>query len=290
MAHDKASMRVDAHQHFWRYSEEEYGWINDEMAAIRRDFLPADLRPLLTDAGIAASVAVQAHQSIEETDWLLSLAEKNDWIAGVVGWAPLIDPQVEMTLERLSANKKLKGVRHVLQGEADEYMSREDFNAGIGRLRRHALTYDVLILERQIAAATRLVDRHPEQAFVLDHVAKPLIAKHELEPWRRKIQELARREHVSCKLSGMVTEADFKAWTVEDLRPYAETVLEAFGPKRLIFGSDWPVCTVATSYARWVDVVRAFLSELSVDEQEAIFGRNAIQFYGLQLPGEVKSV
>ena len=278
-------MRVDAHQHFWQYSEAEYGWISDPMAAIRRDFLPNDLFPLLAETGIDATVAVQARQSLEETDWLLDLAETHDWITGVVGWVPLVSAGAHETLEELAARAKLKGVRHVLQGEPDEYMLREDFNAGIALLRRYALTYDVLVLERQLPAAIQLVDRHPGQPFVLDHIAKPLIAAHELEPWRTQIRELARRPHVCCKLSGMVTEASFDTWTVEDLRPYIETVLECFGPERLMFGSDWPVCTVASSYPRWVNVVRDFTAELSMDERTAIFGGNAARFYGLQLPG-----
>jgi L-fuconolactonase len=283
-------MRVDAHQHFWRYSIEEYDWINDHMAAIRRDFLPADLWPLLDDAGVDATVAVQARQSMEETDWLLELAEGNPWIAGVVGWAPLVDPRVEVVLERLASNDRLKGVRHVLQGEADEYMEREDFNNGIALLRQYSLTYDVLVLERQLPAAIRFVDRHPGQPFVLDHLAKPLIAAHTLDPWRTHIRELALRPHVSCKLSGMVTEAELNHWTVDDLRPYVETVLEVFGPERLMFGSDWPVCTVASSYRRWVDVVDGFLSELSSDEQELIAGRNACRFYGLDEPAKTHEV
>ena len=274
-------MRVDAHQHFWQYGDVEFGWINDAMAAIRRDFLPSDLLPLLDETGVDATVAVQARQSLEETDWLLSLAEEHDWIAGVVGWVPLIDAGIENLLDRLSARSRLKGVRHVLQGEPDAYMERKDFNAGVSLLRQYSLAYDVLVLERQLPAAIRFIDRHPDQTFVLDHVAKPLIAARELEPWRTQIQELARRPHIACKLSGMVTEADFGAWTEADLRPYVETVLEAFGPKRLLFGSDWPVCTVASSYKRWVDTVRAFTAQLSADEQAMILGRNAVDIYRL---------
>jgi L-fuconolactonase len=283
-------MRIDAHQHFWRYSEEEYGWINDAMASIRRDFLPVHLLPLLEESGIDATVAVQARQSLEETEWLLELAEGRDWLAGVVGWVPLVNSSVEETLEKLSANAKLKGVRHVLQGEADAFLHREDFNAGVALLRRYALTYDVLVLERQLPAAIEFVDRHPEQPFVLDHLAKPRIAAHELEPWRTHIRELARRPHVQCKLSGLVTEADYHAWTTEDLRPYIDTALETFGAQRLMFGSDWPVCTVASSYARWVDVVRSSASELSANEQDAIFGDNAIRFYRLEAPGNSSEV
>jgi L-fuconolactonase len=274
-------MRVDAHQHFWRYSNEEFGWINDAMAAIRRDFLPGDLLPLLDQSSVDATVAVQARQSIEEMRWLLELADEQEWIAGVVGWVPLADPRVDLILEELSENAKLKGVRHVLQGEPNEYMARQDFNAGVALLRRFSLSYDVLVLEHQLPAAIQFVDRHPRQPFVLDHVAKPRIAARELEPWAKNIREMARRPHVVCKLSGMVTEADFNQWSVEDLKPYMDTVLEAFGPERLLFGSDWPVCTVASSYARWVSVVEEFLSKLSAHEQKLIFGRNAVSAYRL---------
>ena len=284
-------MRVDAHQHFWQYTSQEFGWINDPMAAIRQDFLPADLLPLLDEAGIAATVAVQARQSLAETKWLLELADAQPRIAGVVGWVPLVDPNVEHILETLCKNPKLKGVRHVLQGEPDEYMARDDFNSGIAMLRRHSLTYDVLILERQLPAAIRFVDKHPEQPMVLDHIAKPLIAAHELEPWRTRIREIAQRPHVFCKLSGMVTEADFRNWTIEQLEPYVETVLDAFGPERLLFGSDWPVCTVASTYDRWISVVKQWIAGLSANEQEMILGGNAQQFYGLNVssrPHEVE--
>ena len=274
-------MRVDAHQHFWHYTKEEFGWIDDSMAAIRRDFLPADLAPLLYASGIDATVAVQARQSLEETDWLLALSRENNWIAGVVGWVPLTDPDVEKTLQRVTANPSLKGVRHILQGESDAYMHREDFNAGIGLLRQFNLTYDLVIQERQLPAAIAFVDRHPGQPIVLDHLAKPLIAAQDLEPWRANIRELAQRPHLCCKLSGMVTEANFKHWTIDHLRPYVATVLEAFGPRRLMFGSDWPVCTVAASYGRWHSTVATLLAELSRDEQATIFGNTAINFYGL---------
>jgi L-fuconolactonase len=290
MDDEREPMHVDAHQHFWRYSEEEYGWINDEMAVIRRDFLPADLRPVLDEAGIDATVAVQARQSLVETEWLLELAEANPWIAGVVGWAPLASPHAEETLENLSTHAKLKGIRHVLQAEPDEYMERADFNAGVALLRDFALTYDVLVVQHQLPAATAFVDRHPEQPFVLDHLAKPLVAAHELEPWRTQIRELARRPQLTCKLSGLVTEADFHTWTKDDLRPYMETVLEAFGPERLLFGSDWPVCTVAASYQRWVGMVCNFIQELSRDEQSLIMGGNCKDFYRLSNIGESREV
>jgi L-fuconolactonase len=275
-------MRIDAHQHFWQYTEYEFGWIDHAMVSIRRDFLPADLVPLLNETGMDATVAVQACQSMEETEWLLELADANPEIAGIVGWVPLIDPKVEKVLEALSANSKFRGVRHVLQAEPSEYMAREDFNTGVALLGPYSLTYDLLILQHQLPAAIKFVDRHPNQPMVLDHLAKPLIASHEIEPWRAQILELARRPHVSCKLSGMVTEANFHNWTIEDLQPYVETALEAFGPDRLLFGSDWPVCTVASSYKRWLDVVKQCTAGLTSDEQDKILGENAQKFYGLE--------
>ena len=274
-------MRVDAHQHFWQYSNEEFGWISDPMASIRRDFAPADLHPLIQNVAIDATIAVQARQSLEETNWLLQLAAENNWIAGVVGWVSLVDPNVEPILEILAANPKLKGVRHVLQAEPVTYMAREDFNVGISLLHRFSLVYDILVVENQLPASIDLVDRHPNQVFVLDHLAKPMIASHQLEPWRTNILELAKRPNVSCKISGMVTEADLIHWTKADLVPYVDTVLEAFGPSRILFGSDWPVCTVAASYGDWFALVQGFLGNLSSNERAQVLGGNAIQIYGL---------
>jgi L-fuconolactonase len=281
MADSRELKRVDAHQHFWRYSEEEYGWISDAMAAIRRDFLPSDLRPLLDEAGIDATVAVQARQLLEETEWLLELATEHDWIAGVVGWVPLASADVQTILEKLCESPKLRGIRHVLQAEQDEFFERADFNAGLTKLANLGLVYDILVMERQLPVAINLVDRHPDQTFVLDHVAKPRIADGELEPWRTHMHELARRQNVACKISGMVTEADLQHWSVDQLRPYVEVVLEAFGPARLLYGSDWPVCGVCASYQRWVTVVRDFIEELSSDEQNMIMGGNCKNIYRL---------
>ncbi len=276
-----AGKTVDAHQHFWRYEAGEFGWVSDEMGVIRRDFVAGDLRLELDAAGVDGTVAVQARQSLEETDWLLGLAAENAWIAGVVGWVPLVDGDMEGVLERYAGHAKLKGVRHVLQAEPDGYSERADFNRGLGLLRGFGLTYDVLVVERQLGAAIALVDRHPGQRFVLDHVAKPRIGAGVLEPWRSRMLELAERPHVLCKLSGMVTEADFGGWTEAQLRPYMETALEAFGPERLMFGSDWPVCTVASSYGRWHAVVRGFVEELSEYEQGRVMGGTAIAAYDL---------
>ncbi len=274
-------MRIDAHQHFWHYTAAEFGWIDDRMDAIRRDFLPADLIPVLDETGIDATIAVQARQSLEETNFLLELAKAEPRIAGVVGWAPLAESGVQPILEQIAQHPQLLGLRHVLQAEPDTFFDREDFHAGLALLPRFSLTYDLLVIERQLPAAIRLVDRHPNQPFILDHIAKPRIAGGELGPWRSHIRDLAQRPNVSCKLSGMVTEAHYDLWTENALRPYFETVLEAFGPNRLLFGSDWPVCTVAASYGKWVGVVHNWLAPLSQAEQAAILGDNALRIYGL---------
>ena len=274
-------MRIDAHHHFWRYTSAEYGWIDDAMASIRRDFLPADLAPEITAAGIDRVVSVQARQTLAETGWLLEMAAANPWIAGVVGWVPLIDPAVGDLLERLAANPALKSVRHVLQAEPDEYMAREDFNAGISSLRNTGLAYDILIVHHQLPAAIRFVDRHPNQIFVLDHIAKPSIRAGQLQPWARNLVELAQRPNVFCKLSGVVTEADYTTWTYEQILPYLEAALAALGPARLMFGSDWPVCRVATTYADWVRTVGRFSQSLSATERQALFHDTAARAYRL---------
>ncbi|HZT24042.1 MAG TPA: amidohydrolase family protein [Verrucomicrobiae bacterium] len=275
-------MKIDAHQHFWKYNAVEYPWLNGALSTLRRDFLPADLQTEMAAAGMDGVVSVQARQSLAETEWLLDLAARHDFIKGVVGWVELVSPRVKVDLEKWTANPKLKAVRHVVQDEPDErFLWREDFNRGIAALQSFSLAYDILIFERHLPAAIQLVDRHPHQRFVLDHLAKPKIKSGELSPWRENLRELARRPNVWCKLSGLVTEADFKNWTETQLRPYFEIALEAFGPRRLMFGSDWPVCRVACDYRRWHDVVRAWTAGLSRDEQAWIWGRTAAEFYRL---------
>jgi L-fuconolactonase len=201
---------------------------------------------------------------------------------GIVGWLPLIQDNIEAYLEKYSDKKILKGIRHVVQGEPDpEFILRNDFNRGISLLKKYSLVYDILIVERQLPNTIRFVDQHPDQLFVLDHIAKPLIRKNELSPWKENIQELAKRENVSCKISGMVTEADFTSWTPEQLLPYFDVILEAFSPERLLFGSDWPVCLVATSYKNWANLVRKNISSFSETEQAKIMGENAVRIYKL---------
>lgn len=274
-------MRIDAHHHFWRYTPAEYDWIDDAMASIRRDFLPIDLAPEIASAGIDAVISVQARQSLGETDFLLDEARAHPWIAGVVGWLPLTDPAIGDLLARYTANPALKGLRHVLQAEPDANMDRSDFNAGLAHLRAANLTWDILILHHQLPAAIRLVDRHPNQIFVLDHIAKPPIRTGELQPWASNLAELARRPNVFCKLSGIVTEAGYTTWTYEQILPFMESALQSFTPARLMFASDWPVCRVATTYFDWIRTIDRFAAALSTTERQALFHDAAASAYRL---------
>jgi L-fuconolactonase len=252
------------------------------MGVLRRDFRLAQLEAETTAAGIGGVVSVQARQTLAETTWLLELAQDSALILGVVGWVPLISPTVAAHFERFAAQPKFRGVRHVLQGEDDDYMLRPDFDAGIGALREFGLVYDLLINERQLPRAGQLVDRHPAQMFVLDHLAKPRVGAGAFEPWNRNLRALAERPNVFCKLSGLVTEADWSGWNEAQLEPYVHTVLAAFGPGRVMFGSDWPVCLVASTYAGWVGTVRSLTAALSADEQAEIFAGTAQRAYGLR--------
>lgn len=273
-------MRLDAHQHFWKYNAEQYGWINDDMANLKRDYLPGDLKPLLAAEGFDGSIAVQARQDEEETNWLLQLAEENEFIKGVVGWVDLCSAEVKEELERLAQHPKFVGVRHVLQDEQDdEFMLRRDFKRGIGLLAQYGLTYDLLVFPRHLPVAARLLREFPDQPFVLDHIAKPLIAGGLVEPWDRDIRELATFDNVSCKLSGMVTEAEWKEWEPADFRPYLDVVFEAFGPDRLMVGSDWPVCTLSGDYSATLGIVREYIGQLDSSVQEDILGLNCAEIY-----------
>ena len=274
--------RIDSHHHFWRYDPVEYDWINEKMSIIRRDFLPKDLKPEMTAAGITSVISVQARQTVEETQALLRFAEEADFIHGVVGWAPLIDPNVAEVLEQMSQNSKLRSMRHVLQGEPDPfYMLRDDFNAGIRKLKSFGLAYDVLIFERHLPQTIEFVDKHPDQVFIVDHLAKPNVRNNEMSPWQENITELARRPNVYCKVSGLATEADYDYWTAPQLKPYMDAVLESFGPARTMFGSDWPVCLVALPYQRWVEIVSEATAGLSQAEQERFWSGTAIEAYSL---------
>jgi L-fuconolactonase len=275
-------MVIDSHHHFWNYNPREYGWISDAMSVLRRDFGPANLMSEISHVGIDAVVSVQARQTIKETLWLLEFANQNDFNRGVVGWVPLISPDVIQSLELYSKNPKLKSVRHVIQDESDDnYILRDDFKHGVSQLAALNLRYDILIFERHLPQTIQFVDRHPKQIFILDHIAKPRIREGVLDPWRKNLRELARRENVYVKLSGVVTEADWNNWTPGQLKPYFDATLEAFGPRRVMFGSDWPVCLVAATYERWVRCVRDYCAAFSPAEQERIFGGTAIEAYNL---------
>lgn len=274
--------RIDSHHHFWIYNEKEYDWISDDMKVLRRDFLPRDLRATIRPFDVTGVVSVQARQTLEETAFLLELAGLEPWVRGVVGWAPLVDKSVGKVLEGLTQNRKLKGIRHVLQSEPDDdYVLRADFNEGVKLLNGFGLAYDILIFERHLPQAMKFVDRHPRLRFILDHIAKPRIREHLLYPWRDHMIELARRENVYCKLSGVVTEAAWGAWTSSEVAPYIETAMEAFGPKRLMFGSDWPVMLVSSPYEAWVGAVTAFTEHLSESEQARIWAGSAVEAYWL---------
>ena len=277
-------MRVDSHHHLWRYTPEDYGWIDESMAILQRDFLPPDLEREATI--IDATIAVQARQTLEETRWLLSLAAQSSLIQGVVGWAPIAANDFPATLETLRRNPLLKGLRHVVQTEHDGFLDDPSFNRGVAALLPTSLVYDLLIFARQLPEATHFVDRHPHQSFVLDHIAKPDIKANAFASWNQAIRELARRPNVTCKLSGMVTEADWHTWSPEQLQPYFDTVLEAFGPSRLMFGSDWPVLTVASTYSRWVETVATWLAPLTPTERAAIEGETATRVYQLTTKNE----
>lgn len=273
-------MIIDTHHHLWNYNQSEFGWIDDDMAAIRRSFLAYDLISTLNTTEVEKVITVQARQSLKETDWLLYLASQYTMMAGVVGWLPLEDGNISQLIDKYSENKWLKGLRHVIQGEPDpEFILGEKFNRGISLLKQYDLVYEILILEHQLPETIRFVDMHPGQQFVLDHIAKPRIRTNELQPWTSNIRELARRENVSCKISGMVTEADYMNWSEEQLMPYFDVVIEAFGPSRLMFGSDWPVCLVASTYQSWVDVVKKAISTLNPLDQELILYGNAKGIY-----------
>ena len=275
-------MKIDSHHHFWKYDPVTYSWMNDSMGILKRDYQPEDLKEVIDSAKIDGVISVQADQSMRETEDLLKHASECSFIRGVVGWFPLAEPELDGLLESYATNPLLKGVRHVVQDEADDqFILGDAFNKGIRRLKAYELVYDILIYERQLGPSIEFVDRHPDQVFVLDHVAKPRIDDQIMEPWRAQMFELAKRENVYCKLSGMATEANWQNWTKDDLWPYAEVAMEAFGPTRMMFGSDWPVARLAVEYGDWVGLCREFISTLSDSEQAMIEGEVAIRAYDL---------
>lgn len=275
-------MTIDSHQHFWRYEPVKHSWIDDSMSVIRKDFLPEDLQKVYQENEIDGCVAVQADQTLEETDFLLDMAKQNDFIKGVVGWADLRSENIDAVLEKYSTHKNLKGWRHVVQGEPDpNFLLRPDFLRGISKLEKYNHTYDILVFPHQLGAVLEFVKKFPNQKFVIDHIAKPYIKDNFYDGWATLMKEIGKHENVSCKLSGMITEADYNLWTSEQLQPYMHLTLEAFGSERLMFGSDWPVCLVAGNYGQVKSIVTHFISTLSSQDQEMIMGKNAQEFYNL---------
>jgi len=277
-------MRIDSHQHFWRYTRDadDFVWMTDELAALRHDFLPADLAPLRAAQGIDGSVAVQAREVEAETDFLLELAAEDPSILGVVGWVDLCADDVNARLDRRAEQERLRGMRMLIHDRPDpDFADSAAHVRGIARLGERGLTYDLLLRTIHLPAAIRLVDRLPEQPFVVDHIAKPAMDGSDLDAWRRGMSEIARRPNVMCKLSGMVTEADWRDWRAELFEPWLGHALEAFGAERLMIGSDWPVCTLAADYERTLRVVLDWTRALSDDERSAVLGGNCARFYGL---------
>jgi L-fucono-1,5-lactonase len=277
-------MRIDAHQHFWVYNPSEYGWIDESMTVLRRNFLPSDLRPELDNAGFQGCIVVQARQTLEETSWLLQLGSESPFILGVVGWVDLRSIAVRSTLVTLAKNPKLVGVRHIVQSEPDDrFLLQPEFLRGVALLEEFDLAYDILIYAKHLPVAAEFVRRFPRQRFVLDHLAKPQIKDQQFHPWTEGIRALARFPNVHCKLSGMVTEADWGEWKVQDLRPYLDVAWECFGPDRLMIGSDWPVCTVAAPYSRTMAAVKEYFAGRTAEVSEKVLGVNAHQFYKLKI-------
>ena len=279
-----ATLRIDAHQHFWKYDPVAHSWIDDAMWVIRRDYTPADLLPLLQKAGMDGCVTVQVNQTEDENKEMLALADQYDFIRGIVGWVDLQHPDVEFRLEWYKeAYPKLKGFRHILQSERDRaLMLKPAFKRGIGLLKKFGYTFDILIFPDQLGYTREFVAAFPDQPFIIDHIAKPYIKDRFItEEWKDAIRAVAAFPNVSCKISGMVTEADWKNWKPEHFRPYLETVVDAFGPGRIVFGSDWPVCLVAAEYAQVVGMVEDYFAGFSAEDRAAFFGGNAERFYGL---------
>ncbi len=272
-------MRLDAHQHFWRYDAPQYPWIPPG-SPLQRDWLPADLGALQAPLGFSGSIAVQARQTPAESDWLLGLADASPSILGVVGWVDLRASGVTAELDRLARHPRFVGVRHVVQDEPDPgFLLGEAFLRGLAQLEPRRLTYDLLVFPEQLPACVEVVKRFPRQRFVLDHLAKPRVRARLLEPWARQMRELASQPNVHCKVSGLITEGNHETWTASDFTPYLDVVWEAFGARRLMFGSDWPVCLLAGSYAQVFELVRNHLDKRPAEERDAVLGGNARAFY-----------
>lgn len=274
-------MIFDAHQHFWEYDPARDAWIDETMTALRRDFLPQDLLPELSANDVGGTIAVQSDQSDDETEFLLRLAEQHEWIHGVVGWIDLTSPDVEERLEYYSTKTPLCGFRHIVQSEPVNFMLRKDFQLGISLLKKYEFSYDILIYPRQLPTAIQLVENHPDQTFILDHIAKPDIRSQRMEPWASYMKSLADCPNIYCKLSGIITEADHAQWTKDDIFPYLDTIFEMFGIDRLMFGSDWPVCLLAGSYSEVLAMILEYIKDLSAEDKTQVLEKNTVQAYGI---------
>ncbi|MDX1636906.1 MAG: amidohydrolase family protein [Balneolaceae bacterium] len=276
-------LKIDSHQHFWNYDPESHAWITDEMGILKQHFLPPDLKVELDRVEIDGSVAVQADQTEHETEYLLQFAEQYDYVTGVVGWLDIRADNFAERLEHYSGHDKLVGLRHIVQDEPDDrFLLRPDFLRGINILTDFALTYDILIFARHLPVAVAFTEHFPDQKFVLDHIAKPEIADQKIDEWENGIRELARHPNIWCKVSGLVTEADWEQWKPDDFKPYLDVVFDAFGVDRLMYGSDWPVCKLAAEYGEVYSLVDDYTSGMSDAERAAFFGGNAVDCYGLQ--------
>lgn len=280
-SHQKDIKIIDSHQHFWHYNAEKHDWIDDEMASIRKDFLPSHLEPILLEHNIDGCVAVQADQTELETNFLIKLANENRFIKGIVGWVNLLGTDIEERLVHYAQFSTIKGFRHVLQGEEPEFMLQPNFINGIKVLEQFGFTYDMLIFPKHLESAIKLVQLFPTQLFVIDHLAKPYIMAGLIDEWKQDIKAISHYENVYCKMSGMVTEADYHLWKYEDFIPYMDVATSAFGTKRLMYGSDWPVCHVAGGYNKMMSIVKNYFSSFSASEQQDFFGNNATRFYRL---------
>lgn len=274
-------MIIDSHHHLWKYDPVPYAWIHDEMAVLKRDFLPSHFQFEMDNNGIDGSVVVQATTTEEETRYLLDLSDASEFILGVVGWVDLLSQDLEKRLDSFQSHPKFKGVRHPIQGERAGFMKRMDFNLGLSKLRAYNLTYDLLLYPHQLKEATELVANHPNQIFILDHLAKPAIRDGQFQPWQKDLARIAKYPNVSCKISGMVTEARWHNWGIHEFKPYVEAALENFGAERVMFGSDWPVCLLSASYEQVLTILQFFIRHLSPDEREKILSRNAMRIYQL---------
>jgi L-fuconolactonase len=276
------TQRIDSHQHFWHYDPAKHIWMNEQMGILKTDYLPSDLEPLLKSCGLDGCIAVQANQAEIENEFLLELAEKNDFIKGIVGWVDLRAENIEERLAYYQQFSKIKGFRHVIHDEPDlGFMLQPSFIKGVSMLKNYGYTYDILIFPEHLPNTLKFVEAMPEQQFVVDHIAKPDIKWGEIEVWRKQIKKVASFENVHCKISGMVTEAEWQFWKQSDFTKYLDVIVKSFGINRVMYGSDWPVCTLAAKYEQQYNIVKDYFSKFSPSEQELFFGVNATKFYSL---------